>query len=81
MAATGSRALPDPGGLHSHEQRSSGPDRRANLGGPASKVTWVKDPGRLGSVVEQRFCKAKVIGSNPLAGFPTFAPAGLTNHP
>ena len=24
---------------------------------------------RLSSVVEQRFCKAKVIGSNPLAGF------------
>jgi hypothetical protein len=24
---------------------------------------------RLSSVVEQRFCKAKAIGSNPLAGF------------
>lgn len=24
---------------------------------------------RLSSVVEQRFCKAKVVGSNPSAGF------------
>jgi hypothetical protein len=28
-----------------------------------------RDPRRLSSVVEQRFCKAKAIGSNPLAGF------------
>ena len=28
-----------------------------------------RGPRRLSSVVEQRFCKAKAIGSNPLAGF------------
>ena len=51
-------------------------EKRPNLQ-PRQRKIWLC---RLSSVVEQRFCKAKAIGSNPLAGFSRTVPVLLVNQ-
>ena len=57
---------PGPGAPINHSKAEGGGPGRSQV---SARQAFKLSACRLSSAVEQRFCKAKAIGSNPLAGF------------